>query len=112
MHYHHSHSKKIAFVAFIAFLGLLSQSGLTKSGSHASRSMPPRLHDQQDPAPLLTNNYKVTNLVSDLPGFAQIQDKLLVNPWGVTMSATSPFWVANNATSTATLYGGDVGGSP
>ncbi|PYS67732.1 MAG: TIGR03118 family protein, partial [Acidobacteria bacterium] len=36
----------------------------------------------------------------------------MVNPWGITSSATSPFWVANNGTSTATLYGGDVSGSP
>jgi uncharacterized protein (TIGR03118 family) len=62
--------------------------------------------------PLLQGLYKQTNLVSDIPGFAQIQDPLLVNPWGISMSATSPFWTANNVTSTATLYGGDVNGSP
>jgi len=53
-----------------------------------------------------------TNLVSARPGLALIQDPNLVNPWGISMSATSPFWVANNVTGTATLYRGDVNGSP
>jgi uncharacterized protein (TIGR03118 family) len=56
--------------------------------------------------------YRQTNFVADVGGLAFIQDPLLVNPWGISMLATSPFWVANNGTSTATLYGGDVTGSP
>src|SRR6266542_3266671 len=56
--------------------------------------------------------YRQTNLVSDLGGLAFLLDPVLVNPWGISMSATSPFWVSNNGTSRATLYGGDVGGSP
>src|SRR5882724_508777 len=73
------------------------------------RSQEPAGSPPTQDAPLfVTNNYKQTNLVSDLPGFAQIQDPLLVNPWGITQSATSPFWVANNVSSTSTLYVGDV----
>jgi len=53
-----------------------------------------------------------TNLVSDLPGVALIQDPDLVNPWGISMSATSPFWVANNGSGISTVYAGDVNGSP
>jgi uncharacterized protein (TIGR03118 family) len=45
-----------------------------------------------------------TNLVSDILGLAVITDGELVNPWGVSHSITSPFWVSNQATSTATLY--------
>jgi uncharacterized protein (TIGR03118 family) len=56
--------------------------------------------------------YKQTNLVSDLGGLAFVLDPSLVNPWGISVSLTSPFWVANNGTSTATLYGGDVAGIP
>jgi uncharacterized protein (TIGR03118 family) len=56
--------------------------------------------------------YQQKNFISDIPGLALIQDPLLVNPWGLASSATSPFWIANNGTSTATLYGGDVSGSP
>jgi uncharacterized protein (TIGR03118 family) len=56
--------------------------------------------------------YRQTNLISDTPGLAPVLDPLLVNPWGISLTASSPFWVANNGTSTSTLYRGDVGGSP
>jgi uncharacterized protein (TIGR03118 family) len=59
-----------------------------------------------------TGFYQQTNLVSDQPGVALIQDSNLVNSWGIAFSATSPFWVANNVTGTATVYSGDVNGSP
>ena len=45
-----------------------------------------------------------TNLVSDLSGWAAQTDPNLVNPWGVSFSATSPFWVSNNGSDTSTLY--------
>jgi len=45
----------------------------------------------------------ITSLVSDLPG-AQLLDPKLVNPWGVSFSGGSPFWVSNNGTGTSTLY--------
>jgi len=45
-----------------------------------------------------------TNLVSDIAGLATITDPELVNPWGVSHSPTSPFWVSNQGKSTATLY--------
>ncbi|HEV7904130.1 MAG TPA: TIGR03118 family protein [Pyrinomonadaceae bacterium] len=54
--------------------------------------------------------YRQTNLTSDVPGIAFIEDPLLVNPWGISMNATSPFWIANAGTSTSSLYRGDVGG--
>ena len=46
-----------------------------------------------------------TNLVSDIQGLATIHDPLLINPWGISHSATSPFWTSNQGTSTATLFG-------
>src|SRR6516164_1609636 len=46
-----------------------------------------------------------TNLVSDIPGLATITDPALKNPWGVSHSSTSPFWVSNQGTNTTTLYG-------
>jgi uncharacterized protein (TIGR03118 family) len=50
--------------------------------------------------------YVQTNLVSD--GFvpAKSTDPSLVNPWGISYSAASPFWVSNNGTGLATLYNG------
>jgi uncharacterized protein (TIGR03118 family) len=56
--------------------------------------------------------YRQTNLVSDWPGIALLQNPLLLNPWGISATATSPFWVANNGTSTSALFTGDVSGSP
>jgi uncharacterized protein (TIGR03118 family) len=58
------------------------------------------------------NSYHQTNLVSDLPGMAQLTDPDVVNPWGLAASPTSPVWVANNGTGKATLYRGFVDGSP
>jgi len=51
-------------------------------------------------------SYAATNLVTDNPSInqAQITDPNLVNPWGVSFSPTSPFWVSNNGTGTSTLY--------
>ncbi|MFN2578875.1 MAG: TIGR03118 family protein [Pyrinomonadaceae bacterium] len=56
--------------------------------------------------------YRRTTLISDIPGFAPVLDSLLVNPWGLTFRGTSPFWIANNGTSTTQLVKGDVGGAP
>ncbi len=56
--------------------------------------------------------YRQTNFVSDIGGLAFIQDPLLVNPWGISATASSPFWVANNGTSTTQLLRGDVAGTP
>ena len=56
-------------------------------------------------APAAAQLYHQVNLVSDISGLATITDPLLINPWGVSFSATgSPFWVSNQGSSTATLY--------
>ena len=51
-----------------------------------------------------STTYLQTNLVSDLPGMAQLQDTNLVNPWGISFSTTSPFWISDNGSGLATLY--------
>src|SRR5262245_19772567 len=51
--------------------------------------------------------YRQTNFISDIPGLAFVEDPLMVNPWGLTFRGTSPFWVANNGTSTTQLIRGD-----
>ena len=48
--------------------------------------------------------YLQTNLVSDLPGLATITDPILQNSWGISHTNTSPFWISNQVTNTATLY--------
>ncbi len=51
-------------------------------------------------------HYKQTNLVSDIQGMAPTFDPNLKNPWGLTRSSSSPFWVGNNNSGTSTLYDG------
>jgi uncharacterized protein (TIGR03118 family) len=58
------------------------------------------------------NGYHQTNLVSDLPGLAQLTDPDLVNPWGMAAGPATPVWVADNGTDKATIYPGFVNGSP
>ena len=41
---------------------------------------------------------------------APIQDPNLLNPWGLTASSTSPFWVSDNGAGVATLY--NTAGAP
>ena len=53
-----------------------------------------------------------TDLVSDQAGLATITDANLVNAWGLTLSPTSPLWVANNGTNTSTLYSGGNATTP
>jgi len=50
--------------------------------------------------------YVQTNLVSNIQGVAAFTDANLKNPWGISSSPTSPFWISNNGTGTSTLYNG------
>ena len=94
------------------FLGLLS------IGTFATALWAPRLRAQNPNGPNDVPNiaagsaYRLQTLLSDIPGMAPVLDPLLVNPWGIAASASSPFWIANNGTSTTQLVSGDVGGAP
>lgn len=52
------------------------------------------------------NVYVQHNLVSDIPGMADVTDPNLVNPWGLSFSAASPFWISDAGKSVSTLYNG------
>ncbi len=54
--------------------------------------------------------YTQTNLASDVPNLAANTDPNLRNPWGMSYSATSPFWVSDQAATLATLY--NAAGAP
>ncbi len=56
------------------------------------------------PTSAVAQHYKQTSLVSDLPGFSL--DTNLVNPWGLSRSSGSPWWVSDNGTGLSTLYDG------
>ncbi len=53
-----------------------------------------------------TNSYTQTNLVSDIPGMGTFTDAHLVNPWGLSRSAGSYWWVSDTGTGVSTLYSG------
>src|SRR5262245_21484177 len=48
--------------------------------------------------------YAQINLVSDVPGLAANLDPNLKNPWGMSYSATSLFWISDQVTNVSTLY--------
>lgn len=91
---------------------------VVSSAPKPAKAAPPPESTQQDPAaPDIVvippgSAYRQTNFVSSIPGFAPVLDPLLVNPWGISATASSPFWIANNGTSTSQLIRGDVGGAP
>jgi uncharacterized protein (TIGR03118 family) len=58
------------------------------------------------------NAFRQRDLVSDIPGRAQLTDPDLVNPWGLAAGPNTPLWVADNGTDVSTLYSGGVDGSP
>jgi uncharacterized protein (TIGR03118 family) len=58
----------------------------------------------QTSAPPSTNVYVQHNLVSSVPGMADVTDPNLIAPWGVSFSTTSPFWVSNAGKGNTTLY--------
>jgi uncharacterized protein (TIGR03118 family) len=50
------------------------------------------------------NVYTVTKLVSDVSGRATNTDSNLVNAWGLTSTAGSPWWVSDNGADVSTVY--------
>jgi uncharacterized protein (TIGR03118 family) len=89
-------------------LGFVSRSG---RGGGRRKELPARkpagyrpVLEAMEQRALLSANVLQTNLVSDLPGVAQVQDPNLVNPWGISESGTSPFWISDNNAGVSTLY--------
>jgi uncharacterized protein (TIGR03118 family) len=62
------------------------------------------------PTSVFAQHYIQTNLVSSPPGMGtnptNPQDAALINPWGLTRSPSSPWWVSDNGTGLSTLYNG------
>ncbi len=56
--------------------------------------------------------FRSVNLVSDIRGLASLTDRDVKNPWGIALGSTTPLWVANNGTATATIYAGANGSDP
>lgn len=56
--------------------------------------------------------YVQHNLLSDQAGQADLVDPNLVNAWGISSSATSPWWISDNGTGRSTLYNVGTGTIP
>jgi uncharacterized protein (TIGR03118 family) len=116
MNYLSSHRQNSIVVpkTFVAALLLIALLAACVSWSVAARATTPFRANgpQETPALTFAGIFSQTNLVSDLPGVALVEDRLLQNPWGIALNSSSPFWVVDNKTDRATIYKGDVAGGP
>ncbi len=58
------------------------------------------------PSAMVGQQYKQTNLVSNVSGNAPVTDPSLVNAWGLSRASGGTWWVTDNATGLSTLYNG------
>ena len=87
------------------FVSMFGRGGRRRKGTPARKPLRPRIGmEALEERSLLSATVLQTNLVSDLPGVAQVQDPNLVNPWGISESGTSPFWISDNNAGVSTLY--------
>jgi uncharacterized protein (TIGR03118 family) len=54
----------------------------------------------------VTSGYLISPLVADTAARAPLADASLVNAWGLAASPTGPWWTANEARDSSTLYSG------
>jgi uncharacterized protein (TIGR03118 family) len=57
--------------------------------------------------PASAQKVNVTNLTSDISAVGSFNDAHLVNPWGMSISPSGPWWISDNATGLSTLYTGN-----
>ena len=72
------------------FLSLATAASLTLSGVSIAHAQ----------------HYTQVNLVANTSGVAPVTDPNLVNPWGVSRTSSSPWWISDNGTGLSTLYNG------
>src|SRR3984957_12945135 len=53
-----------------------------------------------------SQHYTQVNLVANTSGIAPVTDPHLVNPWGLSRTSSSPWWISDNRTGLSTLYNG------
>ena len=104
-------SVSLSFFLYVVMLPMVS-SGPALSRAKSAAPVVPSPQDPNIPVIAPGSAYRQANLISDVAGVAFVQDPLLVNPWGISLTASSPFWVANNGTSTTQLIKGGTSGNP
>jgi hypothetical protein len=80
-------SHRVALFAALILCGVALASTITRGSGHP-------------------NAYRIDRLVSDKSPRARTVDGRLVNAWGVAASPTGPWWTANEASASSTLYDG------
>src|SRR5512133_138424 len=85
-----------AVVAAVVALPVLATSGVATAAADPANARPA---------------FTEVDLVSNVPGRAAVTDAHVQNAWGLALGPTTPLWVANNGTNTATLYAGGLGGA-
>src|SRR6476469_6326856 len=53
-----------------------------------------------------TDRFRQLNLVADTSGHAPLTDRNLVTAWGLSAGPTTPMWVSDNDSDSATVYSG------
>ena len=96
-----SRSKFMATIMIALFLGLVAVLITSQHTVVSARGAGVNM-----PGP--SQFYAQHNLVSDVPGLADLTDPNVVNAWGLDSGPTSPWWIADNGTGKTTLY--NVGG--
>src|ERR1700729_3927611 len=54
----------------------------------------------------LGQHYTQVNLVSNTSGVAPVTDPTLINPWGLSRTSSSPWWISDNGSGLSTLFNG------
>ncbi len=54
--------------------------------------------------PASAQKVNITNLTSDITSAGAFQDANLLNPWGMSISPTGPWWFSDNTSGLSTLY--------
>jgi uncharacterized protein (TIGR03118 family) len=81
---------------FVAIMSLISIGGITATAITDSTSTIANI--------AIDRGYIQTNLVSDIPGAAQITDPNLVNSWGLERSQVGQWFIADNGMGMVTTY--------
>ena len=108
-------SPRAATVLAAAAAGLALAGPAAAFASSGHNQVPQRESGQQNnghhgprPGDVTLNQ---VDLASDVPGMAPVTDPNLKNPWGNSLSPTSPLWISNQASDNATLYSTAPGSS-
>src|SRR5262245_59014807 len=77
-----------------------------EKGAFSRQPTPSLVVERLEDRCLLSGGFTRINLVSDIPGRARFTEPNLVNPWGMALSPTGPFWLADNGSGFSTILDG------